>query len=144
MGTNYLESWDYFFRFDGDERDVVHLRALAGELAEFLLHAGEHGLGTERGGHAENLGHAFHAEFLFMGIERLAHAVGVEQHAIAGLQLDFLILGDPLENRAASMPRARPGERRSSTLPVSRRNSSGGIVAGAGDDEFAVGSSRMP
>ena len=87
--------------FDGDEGDVVELGRFPGECAEVLLDLGEDGLGTERCGVAEGVGHALDAVFLLRAVEGLADSVGVEEHAIAGREVDLLVLGDALEDLAA-------------------------------------------
>ena len=58
---------------------VAPVGAFAGEVAEFLLHAGEDDFGAERGSAAEAFAHAVHAEFLVIGVDRFAtgdHVIG--------------------------------------------------------------------
>ena len=107
-------------------------------MAEFFLHAGEDGFGAERGGAAEALGHAVHAEFFVIGVDRFAHAVGVEKKAVALVEFDFLIFGDALEDIAIVDAEGEAGRAQEFDLAGFLTVEQSGIVSGSGDDGFAV------
>jgi hypothetical protein len=124
-----------FLDFDQDQGDVVGGGAFA-PFGYAIEDAFFHFVEGEAGSFADDFLHAFDAEHFAAGIEDVGDAVGVEDDAVAGIEIHIESgfgvhgIGQRAENHAAGFEEARLGA-------IVRDH--GGRMSGAGENHAAAG-----